>query len=420
MRGFRQGGALAYDDAVADEALRESMRAVGYLPGLPVVKDEYATVIVGHRRDRIARELGLEAETITIPFGDGSDADAQRARQAYWSNIGGRPFPADARQPISVHMVIELGWSQEAAAGVLGVSQKTISRDLAAAEAKSSADAAQRAATESQAKEGGTRKRASGGGAPSRPREATLVKVINAAREASGDWDINYLVTHTGLSAKTAESAVTYLLIRNNLAKGVKRGSYRLPSGMEEALAQRDAARAESASTITEDVLAVLNAEHFDPPGMAYLRDRLPRWTPTELKTALAELEADGTIENDGHGHWTKATRDAVVQPAATELGKPHDGAEDQPGPYSAKWQKVLDRRAEDREAMRPDIEGMGGAVVEEYHRTPTDPVLRLLTELTALHIPADEDLHGMAPAVAASLADSWTSPSAGCSSFSR
>ncbi len=183
---FEKGGTFAFDDFVRDAELKESMRAAGYLPGHPVVRDEHRIIIDGHRRDRIARELEIEPETITIPFGDGGDGDVKRVRQAVWSNRGGRSFPRDSRQKIAVHMVARLGWTQEAAAGALGVSQATISRDLGeictmnnSVDAGATSQSAPEA--QKQAKAAGKRQHAGGAGRPRKP--------PSSARETLADED---------------------------------------------------------------------------------------------------------------------------------------------------------------------------------------------------------------------------------------
>ncbi len=154
----------------SDEALRESMRETGYLPGHPVIKDEHGIIIEGHRRDRVARELGIEPETMTITFGDSSEADIRRLQQAVFSNLGGRAFPLESRRSIAAHMVVELSWTQQAAASALGVSQKTISKDLANIERRKRTK--EEKEKEEKAKEAGQRKNSSGQGRPRRRKTA--------------------------------------------------------------------------------------------------------------------------------------------------------------------------------------------------------------------------------------------------------
>jgi ParB-like chromosome segregation protein Spo0J len=186
----RLGKPTAKDQAEnerADTELRDSMRAAGWLASAgPVVKDEHGTVLVGHRRARIAAELAEELgadisleHTVEIPFGEGAEADLARLREALLSNTGGRPFSTADRRELASYFKAR-GWSQDSIAAALGTSQQTVSRDLAAAGAIAAAGAEagpelgpvtaalaeQARAIQDQAKSEGKRQRASGGGRP--------------------------------------------------------------------------------------------------------------------------------------------------------------------------------------------------------------------------------------------------------------
>ena len=211
---FARGGAFAYDSPEADADLKDSISQAGYLPGHPVIRDEHGTIIEGHRRDRIARELGLEPPSEVIDFGDkyGARADIRRVLHAYYSNRGGRSF-ADIRRPLAVHMVAELGWSQEAAASALNVSQKTISRDLEQAEQQQPADDAEaekeraRKKAEEDAKEAGKRRRRTGAGRkkmmPDPDEAGTPTAEFNRLAAQFGPFDLDVCATASNTRVAT-------------------------------------------------------------------------------------------------------------------------------------------------------------------------------------------------------------------------
>jgi DNA-binding transcriptional MerR regulator len=115
---------------VDDAALRETLRP-GWLTHLPAIKDEHGTVLVGNRRLALANELGIEPVIETVRFGDGAAADKARLRLAVASNTGGASLSKEDRKRLVEKMYDGgRGMSQQAIAGVLGVDQATVSRDL--------------------------------------------------------------------------------------------------------------------------------------------------------------------------------------------------------------------------------------------------------------------------------------------------
>jgi ParB-like chromosome segregation protein Spo0J len=111
----------------ADEELRASMRS-GWLPGHPAIIDERGVVLVGHRRLAIAKELGIEPETMKLRFGDGDAGDIERLRVAVQSNLGAKEFSKSDRAEIAKYLA-ERGWTQASIAEALHVAQSTISKD---------------------------------------------------------------------------------------------------------------------------------------------------------------------------------------------------------------------------------------------------------------------------------------------------
>ena len=113
-----------------DEELRSSLQKFGWVPDLPALVDEDGEVIVGHRRTRLAKELGIPAVRKTIVFGEGDAADAERLKLAIVSNIGGQPMSKKDRKRIAEHLYGKGTWSMDRIGEALGVSKMQISRDL--------------------------------------------------------------------------------------------------------------------------------------------------------------------------------------------------------------------------------------------------------------------------------------------------
>jgi transposase-like protein len=115
------------------DELRESMRAVGWLPGHPAIRDERGVVLVGHRRLAVAKELGIEPEVLNLRFGDGDEADHGRLALAIMSNAGAKPLTPEERARIAE--VLFKGGKGASVADIalaLGTSKATAYRDLRA------------------------------------------------------------------------------------------------------------------------------------------------------------------------------------------------------------------------------------------------------------------------------------------------
>jgi ParB-like chromosome segregation protein Spo0J len=110
--------------------LKASMQAVGWLDSHPAIVDERGVLLVGHRRMAVAKELGIEPRLVTLPIGQGDHADAQRLKLAIFSNLGHKGFTPTERKKIAEYLKVDQGWSQQAIAAALDVSQYTVSKDL--------------------------------------------------------------------------------------------------------------------------------------------------------------------------------------------------------------------------------------------------------------------------------------------------
>src|SRR6516225_9553444 len=94
-----------------DSALRESMKHLGWLEQLPAWADENGVVIIGHRRMKIAKELGINPVIQKYKFGNGDEADAKRLQLAIASNTGGKELTPKDRQRIAEYLYTkEKGW----------------------------------------------------------------------------------------------------------------------------------------------------------------------------------------------------------------------------------------------------------------------------------------------------------------------
>ena len=109
--------------------LCESMGQLGWLPELPGVKDENDVIIVGHRRDAVAKELGIEPVFKTVHFGEGVAADAAKAALAIASNVGAEKISPADRKKIAADLYGS-GWSMAKIGELLKVAAITVSRDL--------------------------------------------------------------------------------------------------------------------------------------------------------------------------------------------------------------------------------------------------------------------------------------------------
>lgn len=109
--------------------LRESMKAHQWIREFPALIDENGVVLVGHRRLKVAKELGIAPVKKILNIGKGDAADAERLKLAFASNIGGRPMDLKDRRHMA-EVLYNRGWIMERIAATLGVNHATISRDL--------------------------------------------------------------------------------------------------------------------------------------------------------------------------------------------------------------------------------------------------------------------------------------------------
>jgi len=112
-----------------DTELRDSLKSFGWVKEFPALADENGVVLVGNRRVKIARELGIEPVMETINFGKGDAADAARFKLAIASNVGFQQMTADDRKRIAAHLYGQ-EWTMQRIAEALSVSQATVTRDL--------------------------------------------------------------------------------------------------------------------------------------------------------------------------------------------------------------------------------------------------------------------------------------------------
>jgi hypothetical protein len=118
------------DAELQESELYELMKRFGWEEEFPALVDEDGVVLVGHRRVRVAKLLGITPVTKTLTLGEGEKADAKRVRLALISNIGGKPMTPKDRERIAKHLYGNKEWTMERIAEALGVGKSTISRDL--------------------------------------------------------------------------------------------------------------------------------------------------------------------------------------------------------------------------------------------------------------------------------------------------
>ncbi len=107
-----------------ESALRASIERFGVL--VPVVRDQHGNVLDGHQRVRIADELGVKYPVNIIEVAD----EAEALEIARTLNEDRREMPREQRLEVEVALREE-GHSLRAIAGVVGVTQTQVARDLA-------------------------------------------------------------------------------------------------------------------------------------------------------------------------------------------------------------------------------------------------------------------------------------------------
>lgn len=116
------------DDDLA--GLRESMRARGWSRWFPAIRDERGVFLVGHRRLKVAQELGIDPVILDVTIGSGEAADAERLDLAILSNIEQKKLSPASRRRIAEYLYGEREWSMAKIGQALRVSAMTISTDL--------------------------------------------------------------------------------------------------------------------------------------------------------------------------------------------------------------------------------------------------------------------------------------------------
>jgi predicted transcriptional regulator len=111
-----------------DTDLRESMKSSGWLESFPAIVDENGLVLVGHRRLKVAKELGIIPIRQVITFGNGDKADIERLKLVFSDN-GFKAKKPEYRQRIAKYLY-EKGWVMEKIAEALGIGVTTVHRDL--------------------------------------------------------------------------------------------------------------------------------------------------------------------------------------------------------------------------------------------------------------------------------------------------
>jgi ParB-like chromosome segregation protein Spo0J len=111
-------------DPVIEAALRASIERFGVI--VPVVQDQHGRVLDGNHRARIAGELGVAYAVDNRNVKD----DAEAAELARTLNEDRRQLTPEQRRGV-VAALREAGHSTRAIAGAVGVSNKTVHKDLA-------------------------------------------------------------------------------------------------------------------------------------------------------------------------------------------------------------------------------------------------------------------------------------------------
>lgn len=111
--------------------LSGSLQTFGWLKEFPAIQDERGVTLVGHRRLKVAEELGIEPVVKTMVLGQGDEADAYRLRLAIASNLGSKPFSEADKKRIAEYLYGEKGWTMVRIGEAIMVSQQRVSQLLA-------------------------------------------------------------------------------------------------------------------------------------------------------------------------------------------------------------------------------------------------------------------------------------------------
>jgi hypothetical protein len=130
-RGLREATSRTF----SDPELLESMRAFGWLPEFPAIKDERGVVLTGSRRLKAAARLSeegihIEPQWLTVNIGSGDEADARRFAITVASNLGRKPFSPGERERLAEYLYGDRNWDVGRIGQALGVSLATVYRDL--------------------------------------------------------------------------------------------------------------------------------------------------------------------------------------------------------------------------------------------------------------------------------------------------
>jgi len=111
--------------------LSGSLQTFGWVKEFPAIQDERGVTLVGHRRLKVAEELGIEPVVKTMQLGQGDEADAYRLRLAIASNLGSKPFSDADKRRMAEYLYGEKGWTMIRIGEAIMVSQQRVSQLLA-------------------------------------------------------------------------------------------------------------------------------------------------------------------------------------------------------------------------------------------------------------------------------------------------
>ncbi|MDR1979044.1 MAG: helix-turn-helix domain-containing protein [Synergistaceae bacterium] len=105
------------------EALRESIRKYGVIQ--PVITDEDGKIVDGYHRAKVCKELGIDYPTRVME----GLSEEEKENLSISLNLKRRHLTKEQKKELAINLR-EQGWTQERIAGVMEVSQSTLSRWL--------------------------------------------------------------------------------------------------------------------------------------------------------------------------------------------------------------------------------------------------------------------------------------------------
>lgn len=186
----------------SDPELIDSLRAFGWVPEFPAIRDERGVVLAGKRRLAAVEKLAAEGITVepawlTLTLGHGDEADARRFAIAIASNVGSKPFSPTERARIAEYLYGDRAWDVARIGQALGVSKAQVYRDLNRSDSGSRNSHAEKSESDSHVPAGRSQFKEE----PVYQRDTPLNRELRDTIRAGGKLDRKELTARYGVSS---------------------------------------------------------------------------------------------------------------------------------------------------------------------------------------------------------------------------